>query len=162
MARLLGADPGLTGAVALWDTTTGELIVHDMPVGAEKTTTGKVRNELNEAALASIIHDLKPDRALIEKVGAMPGNGSVSMFRFGMTFGVLRGVLAACHVPVDFMRPQEWQKSVRLPLGDDAAILRASQLFPKYASYFRRKMDHGRADATLLAYALSLMSPKRR
>jgi len=155
--KILGCDPGLTGAIALLDTEDRSLVIHDMPVGSSSTTTGKTRNEMNEAVLVHLVRELEPDMALVEKVHAMPGNGSVSMFRFGETYGVLRGVLAGCGVPVDFVRPQEWQSIVKLPRGDDAAILRAAQVFPRYANYFARKKDHGRADAALIGYAKYLM-----
>jgi crossover junction endodeoxyribonuclease RuvC len=150
--RILGVDPGLSGAVAILDTKNDTLDVCDMPLGQITLSSGKKRNELNDAALACIIKGYKPDCAVLEIVSARPGEGVSSVFRFGASWGVVRGILATLEIPVDMMRPQEWQTKARLPRGDHAAILRASQVFPHAAHHFARKMDHGRADAALMAW----------
>jgi hypothetical protein len=156
--RILGCDPGLTGALALYDTADKSLVIEDIPTASVTLASGKKRNEMNDAAVASVVRQLAPDIAALELVHAMPKQGIVSTFRFGETFGVLRGVLAACGIPLDLVRPQEWQLRVQYGRGDDAGIRRASQLFPKYANYFARKKDHNRADAALIAYYQSLVS----
>jgi crossover junction endodeoxyribonuclease RuvC len=73
------------------------------------------------------------------------------MFNFGMSYGIARGVLGALGVPVLFITPQEWRRSYRLPAHKDAGRIAASRLFPSYSQHFTRMMDHGRADAALLA-----------
>lgn len=155
--RVLGIDPGVSGAIALYDTDTLALDVHDVPVLKVLTGARKARNELDVASIFQIIQELAPDRAFIEQVGAMPGQGVVSMFRFGDAFGVLRGVVTGAQIPLDYVRPQEWQKLVRMPRGDDAGRLRVNQLFPKSSNLFKRKLDHNRADAALIAYAGSII-----
>lgn len=159
--RILGCDPGLTGALALHDTVEGVLTLHDTPVNHVRTSSRKERDEIDAAALASLVRDLCPDVAVVEQVGAMPGQGVTSMFRFGYSFGVLLGVLSACGVATHLVVPQVWRRRVRVPAGKDGSRLRAGQLFPRNANEFRRVKDHGRADAALVAFygGLTLDNP---
>jgi hypothetical protein len=49
---------------------------------------------------------------VVERVHAMPRDGSASAFAFGENFGALQGVLAALGIPYRFVTPQAWQKKV--------------------------------------------------
>jgi crossover junction endodeoxyribonuclease RuvC len=149
---ILGVDPGMTGALVALDTELQTLVIQDMPAVQVETSTKKKRLEILDAAVARFIEDVAPDHAFLELVGAAPGQGVVSMFRFGMAYGVIRGVLAGLKVPVDLVTPNEWKRSTRCPQGDNGSQVRASQLYPQFASHFSRAKDHGRADATLIAY----------
>ena len=42
---------------------------------------------------------------VVEHVNAMPGQGVTSMFNFGQSFGVIKGVCAALSLPIYFVRP---------------------------------------------------------
>jgi crossover junction endodeoxyribonuclease RuvC len=156
---VLGVDPGLTGALAWLDMQPGQqpklLGVADMPTVQAKS--GKtMKAHLNAPALASLITAPMfphPDLAIIEEVGAMPGQGVTSMFRFGYVAGVALGVCAALSIPCEFIRPQAWQKLVGMKAGKEAGRLRASQLWPGQAHYFARVKDHGRADAALISFS---------
>lgn len=58
--------------------------------------------------------------AVLENVHAMPRDGGVAAFSFGVNFGALQGVLAALRVPYKLVTPQQWQKKVGLlPAGAD-------------------------------------------
>lgn len=155
MTRVLGIDPGLGGALALWDSNLGALLVLDMPVHVIKVGKSSKR-VVDEVSLADIVRNAAPDRAVCEWVHAMPKQGVTSVFTFGVAFGVVRGVLAALHVPVTYITPQSWQKAMRVPLGKDGSRQRATQLLPKYAQCFVRSRDNGRSDATLIALAAQL------
>jgi hypothetical protein len=76
------------------------------------------------------------------------------MFQFGRFLGQIEGVIAAHEIPISYVQPRVWQKAVELRGGDtkEASRLRAMELFPAYAEKFRRKKDHGRSDASLVAY----------
>jgi crossover junction endodeoxyribonuclease RuvC len=152
MSRVLGIDPGLGGALALWDNDLEALYVWDMPVHVIKVGKSSKR-VLNEGALASIVRTAAPDHAVCEWVHAMPKQGVTSVFTFGVAFGVVRGVLAALHIPVTYITPQSWQRAMKVPQGKDGSRQRASQLLPKYADRFVRSRDNGRSDATLIALA---------
>lgn len=146
----VGIDPGITGAVALWDMSIKALQVWDMPVL-------KVRGKsvLNEPQLAHILRSLLPladVQVYIEQVHAMPGQGVTSMFSFGMSYGIVKGILAGLDLPTTYVTPQSWQRQMQVPKGGkDASRSRALQLLPRYAGLFSRVRDNGRSDAALIA-----------
>lgn len=67
---------------------------------------------------------------VLEHVGAMPGQGSVSMFNFGANFGFIRGLLTANKIPYELVRPQKWKKVFSCTSDKNTAIEVASRLFP--------------------------------
>lgn len=144
---IIGIDPGKTGAIAvigqgLKDTP---VVFYDMPI---------VDDDYNEDELSDMLVDYAEGEhhVFVEKVHAMPGQGSVSMFNFGKGFGIIRGVLAALGLRRTFVTPQAWKKELMPGIKDkDAARSRAIQLFPKYSSSLSLKMHIGRADALLIA-----------
>jgi len=148
---ILAIDPGASGALAFFDPQAGTLEVVDMPTVAV-ARSGKLKNEISPQMLAAIIAARAPATAVLEKVGAMPGQGVSSMFQFGRGVGIVEGVLAALHVPTDYVTPQAWQKALNARSGKDGNRQRAAELFPAYAHLFARKKDDGRADAALMAY----------
>lgn len=155
---ILGVDPGLSGALALLDTDLHVVAVQDMPVHRTRGT----KHEIDPVGLAGIIRDWAPEHAWIEIVGARPGQGVTSMFRFGLAVGLARGVLAAAGVPVSGVTPQEWRRLARAPDGKDGSRARAIQLFPAQADLFSRVKDDGRAEATLIAWAGHLTLTKSK
>ena len=158
--RILGIDPGLGGAFALIDGDDefglDTLVILDMPLlpaGSARRRPKKADKQiLSEASCAQIVQLLKPDIAIIERVGAMPGQGIASAFNFGVSFGILRGVLASNAVPYRLVTPREWKKYFRLRTDKGAARTIASRLYPSYANLFVRAKDHGRAEAALIAH----------
>ena len=154
--RLLGVDPGVSGAIACYDTDLLALAIRDIPTAKSRQN----RSVILESELARRIHALAPDQAVVELVHALPKQGVSSTFSFGVSFGVLRGVLAAFEIPVSFLTPQEWRRLTRVPgRGGDKGTsrTRACELFPHSAHLFSRVKDHGRADAALIAYAFTLI-----
>lgn len=152
---IAGVDPGASGAIALYDTGLGTLEILDMPTKIEKVRTEK-RSRVDSERLGFELHDRTIDEAVIEKVAARPNQGVASMFAFGKATGIVEGVFAGMLVPVQTIRPQEWQRLAKVAGGEfvkDNARDRAAMLFPAYAGYFGRKKDSGRADAALIAYA---------
>lgn len=148
--RILGVDPGASGALVILDTEQNTLTVFDMPTVEIKRGTRNVR-QVSAQMLVDIVSPHSPDHAFVEKVGAMPGQGVSSMFAFGRAAGVVEGVLAALRVPTTYVTPQEWQKAMRVIGGKDGSRNRASQLWPGQATHFARVKDDGRSDAALIA-----------
>ena len=147
--RVLGIDPGLTGALALIETSLDMLIVRDMPVAM----AGKGRgHEVVPTWLADAVRALNPDVAILERVHSMPGQGVHSVFSFGDSVGTVRGVLGALGVPVHRPSPGAWKRALRLDQDKHAARAMAASLFPREAAYFTRVKDHDRAEAALLAW----------
>lgn len=160
MVTVLGIDPGTTGAVArLVQTSRGvTLDVWDLPsveVGkGRKRLSGHLLAEmLRREVLGTPVGPVAPQICLLEQVGAMPKQGLSSTFNFGVAVGTIEGVLAACEVPYQHIRPAEWKRKVGLASRDkDEARTRVLQLYPDRAELFRRKCDHNRAEAALLAH----------
>lgn len=133
-------DPGKDGAAAfLWS---GESLV----VPFDKTVyVDVVKSFLNKGFEA---------RAVVEHVGAMPGQGCVSMFNFGVSFGWLQGMLEALGVPYELVRPAKWKKEFSCTSDKNTSIVVAKRLFPDVdlRRTERCMKDHdGKAEALLMA-----------
>jgi crossover junction endodeoxyribonuclease RuvC len=140
---ILGVDPGKSGSEAFYFPAYPETVT------AEDTPL--VDGRVDAATLAHRIEIMRPDIAIIERVGAMPGQGVTSMFNFGAAYGTVIGVVAALKIPVHFVTPGKWKKHFGLSADKEEARARALQLWPARAELFSRKKDHGRAEAALLA-----------
>jgi len=149
---VIGIDPGISGAIAIFEDGKLDCVV-DMPT--LKIASGKtMKSHISAIALVDILDGWSPNEAhiVIEKVGAMPGQGVSSMFNFGRSAGIIEGVVAAMHFPSTYVTPATWTKAVGRAAGKDASRMRAMELFPSKADLFKRAKDDGRADAALIAY----------
>jgi len=91
------------------------------------------------------------DEVVVEKVGAMPGQGVSSTFKFGRGVGILEGVAAALGKRLTYVAPTVWKRALNVPADKEACRQRAIELWPEFANLiFRRKMDHGPAEAALI------------
>lgn len=139
---VMGIDPGASGAVAFYYTEFPSKIgVFDFPI---------VDNEINCSALADLIRNHNPELAVIEAVGPMPKQGVSSTFKFGVAYGMARGVISSLMIPQIYVTPTKWKKFYGLPADKEKARETAITLWPS-SDGFRRKKDHGRAEAALLA-----------
>jgi len=85
-------------------------------------------------------------------VSAMPGQGVTSMFNFGQSFGVLKGICAALKIPIYFVRPVKWKKHFNLINSEkDASRTKVIETFPYISSQLSKKKDGNKADAILIA-----------
>lgn len=151
----IGCDPGLGGALALLRPDLGDLIVIDTPTHEIR---GKRRVDLYGLGRLILGWAAGEDghvRAIVENVGAMPGQSPNGMFNFGFAAGALQAAIAAADLPMMLVVPQVWKKAYGIPGGrenKDMARQKASMIFPKYAHLWARKKDDGRAEAVLLAH----------
>ncbi len=143
---ILGLDPGASGALALLSDTGALLEIADTP---NVKVNGKTR--ISAPLLAKLIRAWSPTRAVVELVGAMPGQGVSSTFAFGYSAGMLEGVLAMGGVPVTFVRPADWKRAMHVTADKGSSRLMAQRLWPNHAGHFARVKDHGRSEAALLA-----------
>ena len=91
-------------------------------------------------------------RQVVEQVSAMPGQGVTSMFNFGQSFGVIKGICSAMQLPIFFVRPAKWKKYFELiNTQKDASRTKAIEMFPKISSILAKKKDSNKADAILIA-----------
>lgn len=146
----VGIDPGMDGAIAvLW--RGGLVQFHDTPM--IKVKGGRV---YDVAALAAIFEVFPPaaTRVWVEAQQAMPGQGVSSTFKTGYGFGIYIGILGALALPYTVVRAANWKKTMMADMaGKDkgGSIVRALQIDPTLHDHLKRKKDHGRADAYLIA-----------
>ena len=113
---VIGIDPGLSGSICFL--IDGKILdVIEMPTMAEgKKNKRQVNGSqvFNEIAKRTKEYQKNQVRVVIEQVSAMPGQGVTSMFNFGQSFGVLKGVCTAMQLPMYFVRPAKWKKYFNL------------------------------------------------
>ena len=151
---VIGIDPGISGSICFFQD--GKIIdVVEMPTMTEgkknkKQVNGsQIFNEISER-IKKI--DKKDIKVVIEQVSAMPGQGVTSMFNFGQSFGILKGICSAMQLPMYFVRPVKWKKYFSLINSEkDASRTRAIEIFPYFSSQLSRKKDSNKADAILIA-----------
>jgi crossover junction endodeoxyribonuclease RuvC len=149
--NILGVDQGVHGGlgiVAINDGMAPELVdAIDIP-----TTGVKAKERVDVLAVRTWILAHQPQHALIERAQALPKQGASSGFKYGRATGSLEAVIACCGIPMTIVEPSTWKKFHHLPGKDkEAARQRALQLFPGAHTLLARKMDHGRAEAALIA-----------
>jgi len=151
---IIGIDPGITGSICFFED--GKIIdVIEMPSMSEGKKNKKQVNGnqlCNEIKLRlSEINDEKVC-VVVEHVTAMPGQGVTSMFNFGQSFGIIKGICSAMQLPIHFVRPTKWKKYFNLiNTSKDASRSRAIEIFPKTSNQLKRKKDSNKADAILIA-----------
>ena len=160
LRSVLGIDPGLSGAIALYTPETRALVIYDTPTFT-LTRGAKAKREPDATELARIIDASGPiSHAFVEQVNAMPGQGVSSVFAFGKVYGLALGIVAANFIPLTLVAPLKWKRALSVPADKDGARARASQLLPEHAALWSRAKDDGRAEAALIAYYGSTYSEK--
>lgn len=145
---VIGVDPGFSGAVAEYWPHDNVLRVHDMP-----TLVGvKGKQELAMRPLFDLFHaDDGIGTVWVEKVGARPGQGVSSMFRFGQQLGAIEMAVAGNAHALRWVTPAAWKKHFGLSSDKGGARKLAMERFPANAKEFARVKDDGRAEAALIA-----------
>ena len=155
---IFGIDPGVSGAVSILRNKS-VLDVFEMPTMIDGK---KNKKQVNGSGLTNIIvntidlrnTEFKKDEVVIvvEHVNAMPGQGVTSMFNFGQSFGVIKGICAALKLPIYFVRPTKWKKHFNLiKTNKDASRTKVIEVYPNISSKLSRKKDSNKADAILIA-----------
>ena len=151
---VIGIDPGISGSICFLND--GEILeVIEMPTmtdgkkNKKQVNGSQVYNELIKRIKGFEKNQI---RVVIEHVSAMPGQGVTSMFSFGQSFGILKGICTAMQLPMFFVRPNKWKKYFNLLNSQkDASRTRAIEIFPYFSSQLSRKKDSNKADAILIA-----------
>ncbi len=151
---IIGIDPGISGSICFLDN--GKILdVIEMPIMTDGKKNKKQVNGsqvYNEVTKRIKQFEKNQIRVVIEHVSAMPGQGVTSMFNFGQSFGILKGICAAMQLPMYFVRPAKWKKYFNLLNSEkDASRTRAIEIFPYFSSQLSRKKDSNKADAILIA-----------
>jgi crossover junction endodeoxyribonuclease RuvC len=150
MTVVLGIDPGIRGGLAvvrLLESGPRLIDTIDIPV----IGTG-AKERVDAIALRTWLLGHTPDRAFVERAGAMPGQGVSSTFKFGRAAGAIDAIIAACEILVEIIEAAVWKRALRLRGRDkEASRQYALQLFPSAHGLLARKKDHQRAEAALIA-----------
>ena len=151
---LIGIDPGISGSICFFED--GKILeALDMPIMVDGK---KNKKQVNGAQIYNEIlkrinkSEKEKTRVIIEQVSAMPGQGVTSMFNFGQSFGILKGICSAMQLPMYFVRPAKWKKYFGLINSEkDASRTKAIEIFPYFSSNLAKKKDSNKADAILIA-----------
>lgn len=136
----IGIDPGAKGALAV--------IGEDAGVYLVPFDRARFRDVLEEAGRQTGV------RCCLERVGAMPGQGVTSMFRFGENFGYIQGLLEAFGIPYELVTPQKWKREFQVTGNKNSSVAVCRRLFPAVdlrRTAQCRKDDDGMAEALLMA-----------
>ena len=149
---IFGIDPGVSGAISVLENKK-VLDIFEMPTMIDGK---KNKKQVNGSQVTNIIKQKlnlnKEVIIVVEHVNAMPGQGVTSMFNFGQSFGVIKGICAALSVPIYFVRPSKWKKHFNLiKTNKDASRTKVIEVYPEIASKLHRKKDSNKADAILIA-----------
>ena len=151
---IIGIDPGISGSICFFQD--GKIIdVVEMPTMTEGKKNKKQVNGsqiFNEISDRIKKLDKKDIKVIIEQVSAMPGQGVTSMFNFGQSFGILKGICSAMQLSMYFVRPAKWKKYFNLINSEkDASRTKAIEIFPYFSVHLSKKKDSNKADAILIA-----------
>jgi len=151
---IIGIDPGVSGSICFF--ADGKILdVVEMPT---MTDGKKNKKQVNGSQIYNEILqriskiDKKEIKVIIEQVSAMPGQGVTSMFNFGQSFGILKGICSAMQLSMYFVRPAKWKKYFNLiNTNKDASRTKAIEIFPYFSSNLAKKKDSNKADAILIS-----------
>ena len=151
---IIGIDPGISGSICFFKD--GKILdVIEMPImtdgkkNKKQVNGSQIYNEILKRVNKLEKNDI---RVIVEQVSAMPGQGVTSMFNFGQSFGILKGICSAMQLPIYFVRPAKWKKYFNLINSEkDASRTRAIEIFPYFSSQLSKKKDANKADAILIA-----------
>lgn len=159
----VGIDPGLKGAIALFDPLAKVIQTVDIPIVKGRKVKKKARSQTDYIALAEILQpyhvssdkpaDYTGLKVFMEHVWSMPNDGAIQGHNFGLNIGAIRGVLATYNVTPELVLPAKWKKHFDL-IGKDkmAAVNKAVELFPVNDFFgIRGGVKDGRCEAALIA-----------
>ena len=150
---IIGIDPGISGSICFFED--GKILeVIEMPVMTEGKKNKKQVNgsQIYNEFLKRINKKNHEVRVVIEQVSAMPGQGVTSMFNFGQSFGILKGICSAMQLPMFFVRPAKWKKYFNLINSQkDASRTRAIEIFPHFSTQLSKKKESNKTDCILIS-----------
>lgn len=144
-------DPGVSGAICVFRNK-DILDIYDVPTMVDGK---KNKRQINSAQVTHIFKSFVKEgdkvSVIVEQVNAMPGQGVTSMFNFGQSFGIIKGICAALSFPIYFVRPAKWKKHFNL-IGSvkDASRTKVIEIYPTMSPKIARKKDSNKADAILI------------
>ena len=152
MTRVIGIDPGLSGACALLemtDSNTALVDVIDIPI-----TGSGAKQSVDVIQLQEWLQRHGPRHAFLERAQAMPRQGASSGFKYGRVVGAIEATLMLCAVPLLIIEPSRWKHHFHLHGADkEGARQLTIRVFPREHRehhFFARRKDHNRSEAVLI------------
>jgi crossover junction endodeoxyribonuclease RuvC len=157
--KILGIDPGLSGACALLEMTddnTALVDIIDMPI-----TGSGAKQSVDVILLQEWLQRHDPRHAVLERAQAMPKQGASSGFKYGRVVGAIEATLMLCAVPLVIVEPSKWKHHFHLQGADkENARQLTIRMFPREHRYFARRKDHNRSEAVLIGIYRASMVPR--
>jgi len=142
--RIIGIDPGVDGAMALWDG--GTIKVWDLPVEG-----GEIDGRELSIHLATLNVVERIDMVFLEETTAMPKIGSKANYSQGLSRGIIVTAVKIAQIPLTRVRPAIWKRNQGLSSDKAASLKLAKELWPDQADRFKLVKHHNRAEAALIA-----------
>lgn len=156
MTKTLGIDPGVHGALVIYDDVLRTLSCWDMPVWYQ-VVGKKKRLRVDAVELASMMEmakDIGVDLAIMESIGGMARGRQSGQLAFGYSIGLLYMGLITCRIPIETIHPATWKKAMRVPKDEGGIAVRFDEMFPEFRALIRGPrgaIKHDRAEASILA-----------
>ncbi len=151
---IVACDPGVSGALALWDWRSGRLDIARMPVQQKQIAGRKLRTVIDEGEVLSTLQAFSAMGAthlFIEAIGGLPGQSAPAAFNFGHGYGAVRMAALAAGLALEAIPPAVWKQALKVPKDKHAARHRASEMIPTHKHLWGMAKDDGLAEAALLA-----------
>lgn len=142
--RIIGIDCGAAGCVCELDVVERTARYLNLKYRPDGVINGFVIEQAFEGFANS-------HKVVIEKVQGRGGWGATQCFNMGKNYGQILGLLH--HVPVTFVQPQTWQKTIHKGVKGTTAKERSLSVFSSLNPTFGeiRKKDNGLIDAFFIA-----------
>lgn len=151
---ILGIDPGKEGALCFMDGK--DINIMSMPL---------IADEADPSILIEVLMEKKPSICYLEKAQVMPARregkmvmtGTKGMFTYGVSYGIIRGVVATLKIPLVLVSPSIWTKDLHLGCDGKTAKERSLQAVKRLFPHINllpprcRKPHDGWVDALLIA-----------
>lgn len=147
----VGVDPGATGAMCVLNAQAEVLVLDRLPTIKARRS----RNILNHSSIMGYLSSLKYYGTVVtiyvEDIWAQPTQGVKAAFTYGYCYAQLLTAIETSGLPLNFVKPAEWQKMFSVPRGKPGSITIVKQMYPDLSDIFRPKNSHNKAEALLIA-----------
>ena len=148
--KILGIDPGITGAAFYLDTDSQEYAIHRFD---------KLDDKLDISSFAHFLSAYTPELVVIEKIFLAGREGGRSAMTIGSNYGRITATLDLIGASYTEVTPRVWQKALGLKSGSRAIVKESAkqlavQRFGESAFLFGRstKPHDGATDAACIAF----------
>lgn len=142
---MVGIDPGLTGAIGVNGPSGTN--VYDMPIVRVHS-----KGYVDGLALRNLLLELKPDLIVVEMQGVRPGQGISSGGQTMLVYGGIVATAMTIECTLELVAAAKWKRAMGLlGAGKELSRGKALKLYPELRHMLKRKKDHNRAEALLLA-----------